>query len=108
MAGLNVPYITMEMAEERIAERIDCNLLDVTLDELKEVPKDVYDKKIERVKGKTTGKLIIKEYPTASAGSAHFRHLSMELPKKNFHPDIVYIVPPKQSYVLVVFVWVQM
>ena len=92
MAGLNVLYITMEMAEERIAERIDANLLDVTLDELKEVPKDVYDKKIDRVKGKTTGKLIIKEYPTASAGSAHFRHLINELRlKKNFHPDIVYI-----------------
>jgi len=92
MAGLNVLYITMEMAEERIAERIDANLLDVTLDDLKEIPKDVYDKKIERVKGKTTGKLIIKEYPTASAGSAHFRHLINELRlKKNFHPDIVYI-----------------
>lgn len=90
--GMNVLYITMEMAEERIAERIDANLLDVTLDDLKELPKDVYDKKIARVREKTTGKLIIKEYPTASAGSAHFRHLINELRlKKNFHPDIVYI-----------------
>ena len=92
MQGLNVLYITMEMAEERIAERIDANLLDVTLDDLKEMPKDVYDKKIGRVQGKTTGKLIVKEYPTASAGSAHFRHLVNELRlKKNFHPDIIYI-----------------
>jgi replicative DNA helicase len=92
MQGLNVLYITMEMAEERIAERIDANLLDVTLDDLKEMPKDVYDKKIGRVQGKTHGKLIIKEYPTASAGSAHFRHLINELRlKRNFHPDVIYI-----------------
>lgn len=92
MAGLNVLYITMEMAEERIAERIDANLLDLTLDELREVPKDVYVKRLDRVKKKTTGKLIVKEYPTASAGSAHFRHLLNELRlKKNFTPDIVYI-----------------
>ena len=92
MEGKNVLYITMEMAEEKIAERIDANLLDVTLDTLKEMPKDSYDKKMDRVKNKTTGKLIIKEYPTASAGSAHFRHLINELRlKKNFHPDIVYI-----------------
>lgn len=92
MEGKNVLYITMEMAEEKIAERIDANLLDVTLDTLKEMPKDVYEKKMNRVKKKTTGKLIVKEYPTASAGSAHFRHLINELRlKKNFHPDIVYI-----------------
>jgi hypothetical protein len=92
MEGKNVLYITMEMAEEKIAERIDANLLDVTLDTLGEMPKDSYDKKMERVKKKTTGKLIIKEYPTASAGSAHFRHLINELKlKKNFHPDVVYI-----------------
>ena len=92
MEGKNVLYITMEMAEEKIAERIDANLLDVTLDTLGEMPKDSYDKKMARVKKKTTGKLIIKEYPTASAGSAHFRHLINELKlKKNFHPDIVYI-----------------
>jgi len=90
--GLNVLYITLEMAEERIAERIDANLLDVTIDELKVIPKDSYDKKIERVKGKTTGKLIVKEYPTACAGSANFRHLLNELKiKKNFVPDIIYI-----------------
>ena len=92
IAGLNVLYITMEMAEERIAERIDANLLDVTLDELKLIPKDSYDKKMARVKNKTTGKLVIKEYPTACAGSANFRHLLNELKiKKNFMPDIIYI-----------------
>ena len=92
MEGLNVLYITMEMAEERIAERIDANLLDLTIDELREVPKDVYVKRLGRVKSKTTGKLIVKEYPTASAGSAHFRHLLNELRlKKNFIPDVVYI-----------------
>lgn len=92
MAGLNVLYITMEMAEEKIAERVDANLLDLTIDELKEVPKDVYVKRLDRVKAKTTGKLIVKEYPTASAGSAHFRHLLNELRlKKNFTPDIIYI-----------------
>ena len=92
MDGLNVLYITLEMAEERIAERIDANLLDVSLDDLRTLPKDVYVKKIERMKGKTTGKLIIKEYPTASAGSAHFRHLLNDLRlKRNFKPDIIYI-----------------
>ena len=91
-SGLNVLYITLEMAEERIAERIDANLLDIPLDELKSIPKDIYDKKIARVKGKTTGKLVIKEYPTACAGSANFRHLLNELKlKKNFVPDIIYI-----------------
>lgn len=90
--GKNVLYITMEMAEEKIAERIDANLLNVTVDELSILPKDVYDKKINRVKEKTVGKLIIKEYPTASAGSAHFRHLLNELRiKRNFSPDIIYI-----------------
>jgi replicative DNA helicase len=90
--GKNVLYITMEMSEEKIAERIDANLLNVTIDELAILPKDAYDKKIERVKSKTTGKLIIKEYPTASAGSAHFRHLINELKiKRNFVPDIIYI-----------------
>jgi replicative DNA helicase len=92
IAGLNVLYITLEMSEERIAERIDANLLDVTIDDLKILPKDIYDKKIDRVKGKTTGKLIVKEYPTACAGSANFRHLLNELKiKKNFAPDIIYI-----------------
>lgn len=92
MAGLNVLYITMEMAEERIAERIDANLLNVPLDELEILPKEAYDKKLARIANKTTGKLIIKEYPTASAGSANFRHLLNELRiKKNFVPDIIYI-----------------
>ena len=92
MDGKNVLYITMEMAEEKISERIDANLMNVTIDTLKDMPKDVFDKKIERVKAKTTGKLIVKEYPTASAGSAHFRHLLNELKlKKNFVPDMVYI-----------------
>jgi archaellum biogenesis ATPase FlaH len=92
VAGLNVLYITMEMAEERIAERIDANLLDVTLDDLKVLPKDAYDKKMERLKQKVKGKLVIKEYPTACAGSANFRHLINELKiKKNFIPDVIYI-----------------
>lgn len=92
MKGYNVLYITLEMAEERIAERIDANLLDVTVDDLKLLPKDSYDKKINRIKNKTTGKLVIKEYPTAGAGSANFRHLLNELKiKKNFVPDIIYI-----------------
>lgn len=92
LAGLNVLYITMEMAEERIAERIDANLMDVTMDTLRDMPRDVYLKKIKKVKEMTTGKLIIKEYPTAGAGSGHFRHLINELKlKKNFKPDVVYI-----------------
>ena len=92
MDGKNVLYITMEMAEERIAERIDANLLNVTLDELMELSKTSYDKKLGLVKGKTAGKLIIKEYPTASAGAGHFRHLLNELRlKRSFVPDIIYI-----------------
>jgi len=92
MDGKNVLYITMEMAEEKIAERIDANLLNVTLDELSKLPKVMYDKKLERVRGKTSGKMIVKEYPTASAGSGHFRHLLNELRlKKHFIPDIIYI-----------------
>jgi hypothetical protein len=82
----------MEMAEERIAERIDANLLDLTIDQLREVPKETYARRLKRVKDKTTGKLIVKEYPTASAGSSHFRHLLNELRlKKNFMPDVIYI-----------------
>lgn len=92
MGGLNVLYITMEMAEERIAERIDANLLGVTMDELEDLPKETYVKRMTRLKEKTTGRLVIKEYPTSSAGSANFRHLLNELRlKKNFAPDIVYI-----------------
>ncbi len=90
--GLNVLYITLEMAEERIAERIDANLLDTAVDELELMPKQSYDTKINRLKEKYTGKLIIKEYPTACAGSANFRHLLNELRiKKNFEPDIIYV-----------------
>lgn len=92
MHGKNVLYITLEMAEERIAERIDANLIDASIDEIHEMPKDVYQKKLSRLKSKTPGKLIVKEYPTASAGSAHFRHLLNELKlKKNFTPDIIYV-----------------
>lgn len=91
-AGLNVLYITLEMAEERIAERIDANLLDISVDELKIIPYDSYERKINRIRSKTNGKLVIKEYPTACAGSANFRHLLNELKiKKSFVPDIIYI-----------------
>ena len=90
--GLNVLYITLEMAEERIAERIDANLLDVTMDDLHTMPKDLYDNKIEKIRQKTGGKLIIKEYPTASAHAGHFRALFNELAlKKSFKPDVVFI-----------------
>ena len=90
--GKNVLYITMEMAEEKIAERIDANLLNVTLDDLMGLPKDIYDKKVARVREKSTGKLIIKEYPTASASTIHFRTLLNELNlKKSFVPDIIFI-----------------
>jgi len=90
--GKNVLYITMEMAEEKIAERIDANLLNVSVDDLMELPKDMYDKKVKRVKEMTTGKLIIKEYPTASASVTHFRTLLNELNlKRNFIPDIIFI-----------------
>ena len=92
MTGKNVLYITNEMAEERIAERIDANILDVTIDELHELSKDSFATKIGRAKGKTTGKLIIKEYPTSTANVNNFRHLLEELRvKKKFVPDIIYI-----------------
>ena len=90
--GLNVLYITLEMAEERIAERIDANLLDTTIDDLHALPKDIYDSKMLKVKNKTNGQLIIKEYPTASAHSGHFRSLMNELAlKKSFRPDVLFI-----------------
>jgi replicative DNA helicase len=92
LVGKNVLYVTMEMAEERIAERIDANTLNITMDDLAILPKESYMKKIERVRGKTSGRLVIKEYPTSQAGSGHFRHLLNELKqKKSFVPDIVYI-----------------
>lgn len=90
--GKNVLYITLEMAEEKIAERIDANLLNVTLDDLIDLPKDMYDKKVNRVREKCTGKLIIKEYPTASASTSHFRTLLNELNlKRSFVPDIIFV-----------------
>ena len=90
--GKNVLYITLEMAEEKIAERIDANLLNVTIDDLMRLPKDMYDKKVARVREKTTGKLIIKEYPTASASTIHFRTLLNELNlKRSFVPDIIFV-----------------
>ena len=90
--GRNVLYITMEMSEEKIAERIDANLLNVTIDDLVNLPKDMYDKKIAKLKEKIVGKLIIKEYPTASASTTHFRTLLNELNlKKSFIPDIIFI-----------------
>ena len=90
--GQNVLYITLEMSEEKIAERIDANLMDTPLDQLKEMSLESYEKKIDRIRRKTTGKLIVKEYPTASAGSANFRYLLQELKlKKNFIPDVIYV-----------------
>jgi replicative DNA helicase len=92
MEGKNVLYITLEMAEERIAERIDANLMHVQLNELEQLPKDSYETKLKRIRDKTSGKLVIKEYPTASVGAGHFRHLLNELKsKKKFTPDIIYI-----------------
>ena len=90
--NLNVLYITCEMAEERIAERIDANLMDITMDNLKDLPKQMYDSKLNTTTAGITGKLIIKEYPTATANSNHFRILLDELNiKKKFKPDIIFI-----------------
>ena len=90
--GKNVLYITLEMAEEKIAERIDANLLNVDMNELYTISKQDYERKFDHLKSKINGKLIIKEYPTASASALHFRALINELQlKKNFRPDIVFI-----------------
>jgi len=90
--GYNVLYVTLEMAEEKIAERIDANLLNVDIKDLTDLPKDIYEKKIERIKSKTKSKLIIKEYPTASASTIHFRNLLNELNlKRNFKPDVIIV-----------------
>jgi replicative DNA helicase len=90
--GKNVLYITLEMAEEKIAERIDANLLNVDMSELYALSKKDYERKFDHLKAKINGKLIIKEYPTASASALHFRSLMNELHlKKNFRPDIVFI-----------------
>ena len=92
MEGKNVLYITLEMAEERIAERIDANLFNVDIKSIIELPKPMYDTKVEKITKKTHGQLIIKEYPTASAHAGHFRALLNELHlKKNFTPDINFI-----------------
>jgi replicative DNA helicase len=88
----NVLYITCEMAEERIAERIDANILNTPIHDLKKLSKEMYDKKMERALKNVVGRLIIKEYPTASANVSHFRNLINELRlKKNFSPDVVFI-----------------
>jgi replicative DNA helicase len=90
--GKNVLYITMEMAEERIAERIDANLLNVEIDQLKNIPKSLYDSRMDKLNSKTHGKLIIKEYPTASAHVGHFKMLLNELSlKRSFKPDVIFI-----------------
>jgi len=92
MMNKNVLYITMEMSEERIAERIDANIMNVPMKEIPDLNKKLYDKKIQKLKDKTKGKLIIKEYPTAQAHVGHFRHLLQELDiKKDFRPDIIFI-----------------
>ena len=92
MQNYNVLYITLEMSEEKIAERIDANLMNVTMDDLMVMPKDLYVKRMKRLKETAKGKLIIKEYPTASANPAHFRALLNELQlKKNFKPDIIFV-----------------
>jgi len=92
MMGKNVLYITLEMSEEMIAQRIDANLLDTDLDTLLELPKSIYDQKVARARSKTPGQLIIKEYPTAGANVNHFRHLLHELRfKKKFKPDVIFI-----------------
>lgn len=92
LCGKNVLYITLEMAQERIAERIDANLLNIPINDLPLYSKERYSGKIEELKYKTSGKLIVKEYPTAACGAGHFRHLMNELYlKKSFTPDIVYV-----------------
>ena len=90
--GKNVLYITLEMAEEKIAERIDANLLNTNIRDIAELPQTIFHKKIDKLAAKTTGKLIIKEYPTASAHCGHFKALLQELKlKKSFAPDIIFV-----------------
>jgi archaellum biogenesis ATPase FlaH len=90
--GKNVLYITLELAEEEVAKRIDANLMNITFDDLMALPKDLYDKRIANVKQKTNGKLIIKEYATATASTIHFRSLLNELNlKKGFVPDVIMV-----------------
>ena len=90
--GKNVLYITLEMAEERIAERIDANLMNVSMEDLQSLAKQMFTDKMSKITKKTKGKLIVKEYPTATAHSSHFRGLIKELAiKKSFRPDIIFI-----------------
>ena len=92
LQGRNVLYITMEMAEEKIAERIDANLLNVNIQDITDLPKQMFESKVGSLSKKTQGTLIIKEYPTASAHSGHFRALLNELAlKRSFRPDIIFI-----------------
>ena len=92
LQGKNVLYITLEMAEEKIAERIDANLLNVNIKDIQEIPQSSFTKKIDKLAAKTSGKLIIKEYPTASAHVGHFKSLLQELKlKKSFEPDIIFV-----------------
>ena len=92
LQGKDVLYITMEMAEEKIAERIDANLLNVNIQNIIDLPKPMFDKKVNKISKKTQGTLIIKEYPTASAHSGHFKALLQELSlKKSFKPDIIFV-----------------
>lgn len=92
LQGRNVLYITLEMAEERIAERIDANLLNVNIQDILDIPKSIYESKLTKLSEKTRGKLIIKEYPTASAHAGHFKSLLNDLAlKKEFRPDIIFI-----------------
>jgi len=92
LQGKNVLYITMEMAEERIAERIDANLLNINIKDLSGLPKVMFENKVNRLASKTNGKLIIKEYPTASAHVGHFRSLLSDLSlKRSFRPDIIFV-----------------
>ena len=92
LQGRNVLYITMEMAEEKIAERIDANLLNVNIQDISDLPKSIFERKVNSLSKKTQGTLIIKEYPTAAAHSGHFKSLLNELAlKKSFRPDIIFI-----------------
>ena len=91
-SGHNVLYITLEMAEEKISERIDANLMNVSMSDLKSLPKQIYDKKMTDIRHKATGSLIVKEYPTVQAGAGHFRHLVKELAmKRKFVPSLIFI-----------------
>ena len=91
-SGHNVLYITLEMAEEKISERIDANLMNVSMSDLKSLPKQIYDKKMADIRHKATGSLIVKEYPTVQAGAGHFRHLVKELAmKRKFVPSLIFI-----------------